>query len=322
MITLLLLACATTESPPPTTPPPPAPIAEPAAGPVEIPAGPRLAVAGELWCAVLRSGEVRCGSVEGVAAPADQTWEVGAMKSIEAAGLRDVRALRLGTTRLVTLHTNGDVRVLATREGAAFPAFPAVTGTYQGLSRGGGAQALCAIDPKGEATCWSDEWTVAAAPAGPFVALADDLNGDVCGLHADGSLACWSTSDGKGRRRVLDPAGPFRALALNVNGLCLEPVSGSVDCGSHLPGGAADMVDLVVLTLNPGDPTALPELESACGISSAGALRCWGNVGEPPAGRFVDVASEDDHTCALREDDQVLCWKHPKFYETGPGPGD
>ncbi len=321
MISLILLACATTESSAPvanTPPPPAAPAPERAAVTVEFRPGPRLAVIGGLWCAATRSDEVRCGIVESELSASKDPWERRAKQAVEAAGLRDVRALRLGAERVVTLHGDGQVRVLEFQSASVFPT---VTGSFRGLSRGAAARTLCGLDAEGMATCWSEEWTTAAAPAGPFLALADTLDGGVCGLRTNGSLSCWETSSGEALKPVSDPVGPFQALAYNVNGLCLAPKSGPVTCSRALPSAPAT-AELVTLSLNPGDPSALSGLESACGLTAAGALLCWGNVGEAPAGRFVDVASEDAYTCALRDDDQVLCWKHPKLYETGPGAGD
>lgn len=53
--------------------------------------------------------------------------------------------------------------------------------------------------------------------------------------------------------------------------------------------------------------------QTACGITHAGDLACWGDghdgLTEPPQGRFKDVLScGTEHCCALRGDDVLECW--------------
>jgi len=62
-----------------------------------------------------------------------------------------------------------------------------------------------------------------------------------------------------------------------------------------------------------------------CAIDTAGQLKCWGKTSyglyQPPAGRYVSVASGAFVSCALRSDGEAVCWGSSAGGATMPSPG-
>ena len=294
---------------------PPAPLAPSAPAPSAAPVAPRadpgarVVLLDARWCAALRTGVVRCDKVA-LSPP-------GAPLAGTDTALGDVRALAVYDDSLISLHADGTLRATRMSGSSPPPSLPA--GTFGALARSS-ASGSCALTVQGEAACWDlRPGKAAVLPPGPYDALASQ-HGRVCGLRPAGAPVCWSATPGDPRLQHLSAGAPASALALGSNSVCAT--GAETQCWGKLASPAPGRA-LTHLSVNPGAPDAPPEVESACGITAEGALSCWGNAGAPPEGRFADVVNGDAVTCALREDDQVLCWKHPLAYAAeGPGDGD
>ncbi len=63
----------------------------------------------------------------------------------------------------------------------------------------------------------------------------------------------------------------------------------------------------------------------ACGIDSAGSVRCWGSDSNgqaaPPGGTFTQVSAGDEHTCGLDTSGSVQCWGRDDYGQSTPPGG-
>ena len=64
----------------------------------------------------------------------------------------------------------------------------------------------------------------------------------------------------------------------------------------------------------------------ACGVTTSGALRCWGDnqyaSAAPPAGSFTQVDAGIAHACAIEDTGAVQCWGRDQDGETAAPAGD
>ena len=128
-----------------------------------------------------------------------------------------------------------------------------------------------------------------------------------CGIQEDNSAYCWGRNDqgqlGTGAfENVASPVpvsglGEIEAMTAGNYHVCAIDVSGSLWCW-----GRNDRGQMGIGVM--GDPVTLPTLID--GIS----------------GRIVDVACGVLHTCALRENGEVLCWGTNEYGQLGNGSED
>lgn len=183
-------------------------------------------------------------------------------------------------------------------------AVAATATTLHGVVVGAGNQHGCALTAAGRAYCWGTE------PAGAYVerpvAVPGDLTfhelavGDerVCALTADGTPYCWT-----------------RDLA-------------------SVPAPVATSQRFVQLSAQGFD---LFQTASACGVTAAGEVWCWGNnyfgklgdgtrtssdvpVRAASAEVFTHVEVGNWHVCALTEAGEVWCWGEQETEHGGLGP--
>lgn len=323
LLLTLLLSCAlpgggeppvpATRPPPPATPAATAGVAQaqpssPAEVTLRADPGARIILRDGRWCAALAGGVVRCGEAAG-------SGPEGGPVAGNDTPLTGASALAVFDDSLISLHTDGSLRATRMFGSSPPPALPSEA--FGALARGADAGS-CGLNLEGEPTCWGRRPANASAPPpGPFDGLAVSA-GRACAVRPAGTLVCWSVYADDPLLKQVPQGLSASAVAVGANSVCATGVEtrcwGRLASPTH-PGA------LTRLSVNPGEPDAPDGLESACGITAEGTLFCWGNAGEPPVGRFLDVANHDDRTCALREDEQVLCWRHPLDYPAEP-PGD
>ena len=178
---------------------------------------------------------------------------------------------------------------------------------------------------------------------------------EICGLHADGAVTCWGSSDwtqceperrycsGRPQSEVFRPDGVFTAIAAGEAFYGLR-ADGSVTCWAargiceqNVPGGAftavsADRRDACGLRpdrtvtcwgLSEGDPPSgtfmaiSGNVSRGCGIRSDGTVDCWGQgFGTPPQGTFTAISSAGSHACGIRSNGTVACWGSVRFFRS------
>lgn len=285
------------------------------AGPVE-----QLALSNAAAC-VRRAGEpVRCCGGEAVLAdmPVD-------------AELLDLTA---GARYFCGVRTNGALVCWGDRAHRdANHISPPAEGRFRAV-RDAGGHGLCALDEHGRPRCSGGRTGV---PEQPFVELA--LSSDfACGRTAEGGVRCFGRSDldralpaaakslsvGEGRVCALledgrltcwgplgEPdtlPGPFEAgFAMSGRSACGLGADGRVTCFAR-DAPTADALRIV---------RADPWLRFMCGLTDAGAVRCWGSgieaLANPLEGPFDDLVVERRFVCGLRADRRRLqCWGSPE----------
>ena len=65
------------------------------------------------------------------------------------------------------------------------------------------------------------------------------------------------------------------------------------------------------------------EVNHTCGVKSDGSAACWGNndyggQATPPTGSFVSVSAGDSHTCGVKGDGSVACWGRYEYGQATP----
>ncbi len=121
-------------------------------------------------------------------------------------------------------------------------------------------------------------WVLGDLPAGPFVALDAGWD-DVCGVRADGSVACWG---GAGSGRV-----------------CQVGAAGEVSCGELAVVEHEGVFEEVTVGFGYG-----------CGLRPSGEAACWqASDGDPPPGPFEALDAGWRKACGLRAGGaEVVCW--------------
>ncbi|MCB9665698.1 MAG: hypothetical protein H6732_16435 [Alphaproteobacteria bacterium] len=167
----------------------------------------------------------------------------------------------------------------------------------------------CALDAGGVPLCFGLGSRYGAAPP-TFGAFAQfDITSDHgCGVRTDGTLACWG-NDRVGQ--ATPPAGTFSKVDVGGTHSCGIQADGQVTCWGQVLGGAG---------LQP--PAGSPRKDLAvgydhsCVIEPDGSATCWGPPGlqisgvlNDPPGPFSQIASGDNHNCAVRNPERtVQCW--------------
>lgn len=237
----------------------------------------------------------------------------------------------------------GTVTVTGSADGkSATASFVVRTVSFTGITTGSGQS--CGPTTDGSFFCWGAGYI--ASPV--QVALPDGLGSiqagvtRTCGLDGSGHAYCWPDSPEPGAQLVSSSisftqfaAGPVSACGvdttgaawcwgLNLFGQLGDGTTNSSDTPVAVSGGLQfQQVD----TYGPGDEQA-----HACGITTAGAVYCWGSnfagqVGRPDgdpscqpancwmapvpvlAGQtFSQIVTGSLHTCGLATDGTAWCW--------------
>lgn len=212
----------------------------------------------------------------------------------------------------------------------------------------------CAVDCAGRSYCWDlinelDVRDPEFQPPPPVRVFEDESlveigvgSGHRCGRRADGAVIC------RGGWRQPTPGAvdvpPAHALELDSNNSCAMTEQGVFCWGENWEGS---------LGLGPTQnhpPTQLPERltrvavnhSHSCGVTSAGAVWCWGRnafhalgceQGQPGCGepgpvhdhwppvagipKASQVAVGGDHSCALTLAGEVFCWGNNSAGQSG-----
>lgn len=203
-----------------------------------------------------------------------------------------------------------------------------------------GSQHACALDTKGQVTCWGYDWdgrTDVPDLATPVQAIACGGNFS-CALEAGGEIRCWgadiaATTDA--------PAGTWAAIAAGYDFGCALDDAGAVSCWGDDEHHQLRAVGGPFVQLSAGRT-------HACGLAADGGATCWGavnpsssgfapaperlppphdgevvNYGQTilPEGTWSAVSAGDFHTCLLDLDGQPTCIGNDRSGETSPPSG-
>lgn len=253
------------------------------------------------------------GGGSGATGGASVSGGSGAQAGSEAAG---------GATAGGANHAGSDVG--GTGAGAAGGDGVANGGSGGGTSLGPNSIAslpggTCAIDNGGRLRCWGANPTSGATfsvPDGEFVAVGGESF--LCGRRADGSLRCFQGPSGQLPPEI-EPSAPCVDFDTSPDALCALDAEGKVACKEWL----YDEIAKRTPTDETFSDVALGRL-FACGIRKiSGQIQCWGFAGignlqcgeapstgqlDAPPGRFVQIASAEFHSCAIKEDGSLACW--------------
>jgi hypothetical protein len=134
-----------------------------------------------------------------------------------------------------------------------------------------------------------------------------------CGLGLVGGAVLYWGQDSAAAQL---PADTYRAVGAGRSFTCGLTVTGALRCGGRIVAPPSDG-PFAMLAVGDGN---------ACALREDRTLACWGLGGPndpvdgsdelmiswgqsiPPPGEFVYVAAGSVHSCALREDGEVVCW--------------
>ena len=211
----------------------------------------------------------------------------------------------------------------------------------------------CGVRADSELVCWDDGPTSSsstssyrsATPHGDGFAAVSVGSSHACALRADGSLVCWgSNSFGQvdpahpesGRPAVGAPfKGPYTQVSVTESGghsasTCAVRIDAEVVCWGYVArlDHAGSVTQFYHATKGSFSQAAAADT-TACGLRTDGTISCWGRpYGEgasPPSGRFIDIAAGGgDSMCAVRQDDELICWdpETGSVHELGSGFAD
>jgi hypothetical protein len=152
----------------------------------------------------------------------------------------------------------------------------------------------CGLRPDHSLECWGWLESAPKPPSGTFITYSQ-RGGFGCGVREDHEIACTGTSyDGSS-----PPPGPFVDVAIvQGNRACAIRPTGELVCWAGASIATQDQ--FVALATNAA---------GLCGIRKNGTLACWGeSIAEPPPGLVSSVSIGDQHACAQRPDQTVICW--------------
>ena len=152
---------------------------------------------------------------------------------------------------------------------------------------------------------------------GTFISISSGLN-HVCGLRADGSVAC----EGSGEYSQDWPVDTL----LNGQSLVAEAISSGYEhtcavfddyiaCDPLAPERDVPVDDVVLASLSGG-------AGYTCGLRVDGSPLCWWiGGGEPvwPEDKFTAISSGGLQACGLRNDQSVICWQYFDLPPADPG---
>jgi len=157
---------------------------------------------------------------------------------------------------------------------------------------------VCGLDADGAVHCWGD--VQKPPPEDEVFVDLDGGGGDFCGLREDGSVLCWEAFSG--RRLEEPPEGDWETVTVGDEYACVREGT-TVECWGRLPGDEA-----------PDEPLVAVEAGewSVCGLGTDGAARCWGSNGwgqnNVPNQTFQALSPAEMTVAGLRTDGAVEVW--------------
>lgn len=179
-----------------------------------------------------------------------------------------------------------------------------------------GEDHICAVTTDRKAVCWGNnqygqlgngttadsESPVEVSGLSNLAALAVG-DGHTCAVMATGRVKCWGRNDmaqladlskRSSSKPWLTPVGPATQIAAGRNHTCARLINGAVLCwGDNRTSQAG------IQRSSPASPS-LPIVVS--------------NIHEA-----ISIAAGEDHSCALQEDGQILCWGDNHYGQLGHG---
>lgn len=248
-----------------------------------------VGVADGRGCAIRADGSLEC-------------WQAAGVSGYGPAPTGRFLAVDLGDTHACALRSNGQIACWGANQ---LGQINAPAGAFLAVTVGGDHS--CAIRIDGALACWGDNAAQQlAAPAGRFTALAAGSS-HTCARRESGTIVCWG---GDGSRGELNPPGGamYGLLTLGGNGeiVCFSFVSENrSDTDTHCVGSRVDLIPPAqpFITMSLGD-------NSGCGLLRDGSAQCWGApLGAVPEDqRFQQVSVGGRHACAINHQANIICW--------------
>jgi alpha-tubulin suppressor-like RCC1 family protein len=183
-------------------------------------------------------------------------------------------------------------------------------GTFTEISSGNNHN--CGITTAGSITCWGSQINgeVSDVPLDANGAERTDFvqvsagSYFTCALDTSAAISCWGTNTSY---QCNVPPGSYRQVTTGVGFACGLTTANTVVCWGW----------------NPPSPPATDTFEqidanssnALCGVHTDGSVECWstccvggGDGSEPTSGTFLHVATGRKHSCALRNDNSIVCW--------------
>ncbi len=153
------------------------------------------------------------------------------------------------------------------------------------------------------------------APDSQFKSVHAGYGNSTCGIRNDGTIQCW----GWGMGETLNmPKGKFIDIAHTRRDSCGLLIDGNIRCWDY---GYSMALNKTSFYEPEGQFTSISGSSSNllglyCGVSIDNTIVCWNSNGYTlwplynySGGEFMEVSTSDLHTCGLREDGTVECWK-------------
>jgi Putative Ig domain/Regulator of chromosome condensation (RCC1) repeat len=196
-------------------------------------------------------------------------------------------------------------------------------GEFTSVSAGG--THACAIRTDATLACWGDDSAgqLDEVPEGEFRAVSAGGT-HTCAIRIDFSLVCWG-DDSAGQLDGV-PGGWFRSVSAGGTHTCAIRVDRDLVCWGDDSAGQLDGIP------NEGgfhiyfhhhhfffwdDSDDFISVGAGgthtCAVREDGDLVCWGDdsagqLDEVPSGKFHSVSAGRAHTCAIRTDASLVCW--------------
>ncbi|GMI04423.1 hypothetical protein TrRE_jg13276 [Triparma retinervis] len=162
----------------------------------------------------------------------------------------------------------------------------------------------CAVGIDEQVKCWGNKKHIGHVPKGLFTQVsAGEFHS--CGVMKDGSVVCWGANH---FNEATPNSGDFVQVSCGSGSTCGLRQNGLVECWGKNDMGQSDppankVYKQISSSLN----------KHVCGIEHENeAVSCWGSnireQSEPQDGPFQQVSAGAFSTCAIREDQTVLCW--------------
>lgn len=172
-----------------------------------------------------------------------------------------------------------------------------ISGSWSKVESAGGVPShYCGLHVDGTVACWG--WNYRGQATAPIGAYLDVSTGDEfsCAVRSDGGLVCWGNSS---LGRTAAPSGTFTRVSAGQKHACALRSSGVVACWGLTGGSTPSGTFQSVVALHSG---------RSCGVRTNGTPLCWGTgglrVGSAAAGTFVAT----DDGCGIRTDGTLACW--------------
>lgn len=291
------------------------PLAVPASGPSDPIVA--MALTREKSCAVHDSGRVTC---RGDARPIHTLPEMA-----------DATGVAVHGDEVCVLTRGGKVRCRSYARDTPWTtiAFPEAV-----VQIAAGAE-LCALMHTGDVMC--DARSPRASMLTPEHDAVDLAVSDVahCVRHRTGSVSCAQQLFGSPEAiRLLPQISNARQLTLDASTLCVLLAGGSTRCWEISRQAPLGVTESLLPALPPFTSISAGK-QFSCGLSSTGAVTCWGanyygQLGDPDAprrgvGRVRGIENAEaifagpSQACARRSDGSTWCWGHDEEGAIGDG---